>query len=52
MGRSGEARLIALAKEFARAFEITAVTGLFAAGDSLSSLGIQCAFCHSTVDDS
>jgi len=31
---------------------VLGVTGVFNADDSLSSLGIQCAFCHSTVDDS
>ncbi len=30
---------------------VVGVTGLFS-GNSLSSIGIQCAFCHSTVDDS
>ena len=31
---------------------VVGVTGLFDAGGSLKSMGIQCAFCHSTVDDS
>jgi hypothetical protein len=28
------------------------VTGIFGSGGSLTSMGIQCALCHSTVDDS
>ena len=35
-----------------RANAVVGVTGFFAQDGSLSSLGIQCAFCHSTVDDS
>ena len=31
---------------------VVGVTGFFNADGSLSSMGIQCAFCHSTVDDS
>jgi hypothetical protein len=31
---------------------VLGVTGFFDSNDHLSSLGIQCAFCHSTVDDS
>jgi hypothetical protein len=31
---------------------VVGVTGFFEADGSLSSIGIQCAFCHSTVDDS
>jgi hypothetical protein len=31
---------------------VLGVTGFFDSDDKLSSLGIQCAFCHSTVDDS
>jgi hypothetical protein len=31
---------------------VVGVTGHFAPNGSLSSIGIQCAFCHSTVDDS
>jgi hypothetical protein len=31
---------------------VVGVTGFFNADGSLSSIGIQCAFCHSTVDDS
>ena len=31
---------------------VVGVTGFFNADDSLSSIGIQCALCHSTVDDS
>ncbi len=31
---------------------VLGVTGFFDAQSNLSSLGIQCAFCHSTVDDS
>ncbi|HZR80464.1 MAG TPA: hypothetical protein VFD92_05130 [Candidatus Binatia bacterium] len=31
---------------------VVGVTGFFAGDGSLSSLGIQCALCHSTVDDS
>ena len=30
---------------------VVGVTGLFNAGGDITSLGIQCAFCHSTVDD-
>jgi hypothetical protein len=30
---------------------VVGVTGSFDAGGSIKSLGIQCAFCHSTVDD-
>jgi len=30
---------------------VVGVTGIFS-GDTLQSIGIQCAFCHSTVDDS
>jgi hypothetical protein len=31
---------------------VVGVTGFFDAGGNLRSMGIQCAFCHSTVDDS
>src|SRR5262249_20098573 len=31
---------------------VVGVTGLFASDGKLRSMGIQCAFCHSTVDDS
>jgi hypothetical protein len=31
---------------------VVGVTGIFDANGSLRSMGIQCAFCHSTVDDS
>src|SRR4029079_4956052 len=31
---------------------IVGVTGIFDANESLVSLGLQCSFCHSTVDDS
>jgi len=31
---------------------VVGVTGYFNSGGTLTSLGIQCAFCHSTVDDS
>jgi len=31
---------------------VVGITGFFNADGSLSSIGIQCAFCHSTVDDS
>jgi hypothetical protein len=31
---------------------VVGVTGLFNADGSLKSMGIQCSFCHSTVDDS
>src|SRR6185503_2951486 len=31
---------------------VVGVTGFFNAEGSLSSIGIQCALCHSTVDDS
>jgi len=31
---------------------VIGVTGVFNAGGSLQSMGIQCALCHSTVDDS
>ena len=31
---------------------VVGVTGFFDAGGNLKSMGIQCAFCHSTVDDS
>ena len=31
---------------------VVGITGFFDASDQLTSLGIQCAFCHSTVDDS
>jgi len=31
---------------------VVGVTGIFAADGSLKSMGIQCALCHSTVDDS
>jgi hypothetical protein len=31
---------------------VVGVTGIFDAGGHLQSMGIQCAFCHSTVDDS
>ena len=31
---------------------VVGVTGFFAEDDTLDSLGIQCALCHSTVDDS
>jgi hypothetical protein len=35
-----------------RANAVVGVTGLFNANGSLRSVGIQCAFCHSRVDDS
>jgi len=35
-----------------KANAVVGVTGHFDAGGSLSSMGIQCAFCHSTVDNS
>jgi len=31
---------------------VVGVTGVFNTGGTLQSMGIQCAFCHSTVDDS
>lgn len=31
---------------------VVGITGFFEAGGSLTSVGIQCALCHSTVDDS
>jgi hypothetical protein len=31
---------------------VVGITGFFASGGGLRSMGIQCAFCHSTVDDS
>ena len=31
---------------------VVGVTGIFDTGGNLNSMGIQCAFCHSTVDDS
>jgi hypothetical protein len=31
---------------------VVGVTGKFDAGGNMTSIGIQCAFCHSTVDDS
>jgi hypothetical protein len=31
---------------------VVGVTGFFDAGGKIKSIGIQCAFCHSTVDDS
>ena len=31
---------------------VVGVTGIFDTGGNLKSMGIQCAFCHSTVDDS
>jgi hypothetical protein len=34
-----------------KAGAVVGVTGFFS-GDNLTSIGIQCAFCHSTVDDS
>jgi hypothetical protein len=38
--------------ELLRANAVVGVTGFFDKDDRLRSLGIQCAFCHSTVDDS
>jgi hypothetical protein len=35
-----------------RSNAVVGVTGFFDSGGGLTSLGIQCAFCHSTVDDS
>jgi len=35
-----------------KANAVVGVTGHFDAGGTLSSIGVQCAFCHSTVDDS
>ena len=35
-----------------RANAVVGVTGFFDKEDRLQSIGIQCAFCHSTVDDS
>jgi len=35
-----------------RANAVVGVTGFFGDDDSLASIGIQCALCHSTVDDS
>lgn len=35
-----------------RADAVVGVTGFFDAQQELTSIGIQCAFCHSTVDDS
>jgi hypothetical protein len=35
-----------------KANAVVGVTGFFDAAGKLSSLGIQCAFCHATVDDS
>lgn len=35
-----------------KANAVVGVTGLFGPNGQLSSLGVQCAFCHSTVDDS
>jgi hypothetical protein len=35
-----------------KANAVVGVTGHFDAGGRLTSLGVQCAFCHSTVDDS
>jgi len=35
-----------------KANAVVGITGRFAANGQLSSMGVQCAFCHSTVDDS
>ena len=35
-----------------KANAVVGVTGRFDGGGTLASLGVQCAFCHSTVDDS
>jgi hypothetical protein len=35
-----------------KANAVVGVTGRFDSGGKLSSIGVQCAFCHSTVDDS
>jgi len=35
-----------------KANAVVGVTGRFDAGGTLTSIGVQCAFCHSTVDDS
>jgi hypothetical protein len=35
-----------------KANAVVGITGRFGANGQLSSLGVQCAFCHSTVDDS
>jgi Cytochrome c len=35
-----------------RANAVLGVTGFFGAGGNLTSVGLQCALCHSTVDDS
>jgi hypothetical protein len=41
----------AVTLELLRLNAVVGLTGIFA-GSDLSSIGIQCAFCHSTVDDS
>ena len=38
--------------ELLRADSVVGVKGVFDDGDRMTSLGITCAFCHSTVDDS
>jgi hypothetical protein len=35
-----------------KANSVVGVTGIFDSGGAIRSMGIQCAFCHSTVDDS
>jgi hypothetical protein len=42
----------AVTVELLRANAVVGVTGFFDAAGRLTSLGIQCALCHSTVDDS
>lgn len=35
-----------------KANAVVGITGRFGSNGQLSSVGVQCAFCHSTVDDS
>jgi hypothetical protein len=52
--RAGQVNLNdpAVTIELLRANAVVGVTGFFDEAGKLSSAGIQCAFCHSTVDDS
>jgi len=42
----------AVTLELLKVNAVVGVTGMFNRGGTLTSVGIQCAFCHSTVDDS
>ena len=51
-GRSVDLDNVETTLELLRANAVVGITGLFDKDKRLSSLGVQCALCHSTVDDS